>query len=108
MKKHFYSHIIETSALSLALGELDLSHDERVDLIELTQRNLHHIIMDAILSELSEEDKKQFLEHVASDNHDKVWQLLNTKVDHVEDKIRNAAQELKKELHKDIDQAKRK
>lgn len=101
--KHFYSHIVETSTLSLALGELDLSHEQRLELIELTERNLHHTIMDAILSELSEEDKKKFLHHVATDSHDKVWELLNKKVDRVEEKIKSAAEELKKDLHKDIE-----
>jgi len=52
--------------------------------------------------------KKEFLQHVTSDNHDKVWELLNNKVDHIEEKIQTAAEELKRELHKDIQEAKEK
>lgn len=105
--KHFYSHIIETSSLSIAFGEMDLSKEERLHLISLVESNLHHTILDAVLSELSEEDKKIFLHHVAHDEHDKVWELLNSKVENIEEKIKYAAEEVKKELHKDIQEAHR-
>ena len=104
-KKHFYSHIVETSSVSLALGDMDLLQEERLHLISLVESNLHHTIIDAVLSELSEEDKKIFLHHVAHNEHDKIWELLNKKVENIEDKIRNVAEEVKKELHKDIHDA---
>ncbi len=100
--KHFYSHIVETSSLTLALADIDLSHEERLHLLQLTEENLHHTILDAVLSELSEEDKKLFLQHVATNSHDKVWNLLHTKVGNIEEKIQKVVHELKKELHKDI------
>lgn len=108
MKKHFYSHIVETSSLSLALGDMDLSQEERLHLVSLVESNLHHTILDAVLSELSEEDKKIFLHHVAHNEHDRVWELLNKKVENIEEKIKNAAESLKKELHKDIEDARSK
>lgn len=103
--KHFYSHIIETSSLSIALGEMDLSHEERVHLISLTESSLHHAILDAILSELSEEDKKEFLSHVSSDNHEKIWKFLRAKIKNIEEKIKKTADDLHKELHEDIKKA---
>lgn len=106
MKKHFYSHLIETSQLSLALGDMELSKDERIHLLSLVESNLHHLILDVVLSELSEEDKKIFLEHVATNSHDKVWELLNKKVANIEEKIKKAAEDLKKELYQDIREAK--
>lgn len=105
MKKNFYSHIIETSSLSLALGDMDLSQEERVHLISLAEDNLHHTILDAVLSELSDEDKKLFLVHLTESNHDKIWKLLNEKIENVEGKIKNIAETLKKELHEDIENA---
>ncbi len=107
-KKHFYSDIVETSSLSLALGNLDLTLDERKELIGLVEINLHKIIMDLVLSELSEDDKKQFLLHIASDHHEKTWHLLKTKIDHIEEKIQKAAKDLEKQLHEDIKEAKKK
>ena len=105
MKKHFYSHIVETSSVSLELGNMDLSQEERVHLISLVDANLHHAILDTVLSELSEEDKKIFLSHVAAYDHDKIWKLLNEKVKGIEEKIKKAAEDLKIELHKDIKEA---
>ena len=108
MKIHFYSHIVETSSISLALAEMDLTPDERKHLIELASGNLHNAILDVVLSELSDKDKEQFLELLANDENDKIWKLLIDRVDHIEDKIRQAAEDLKKELHKDIEESHRK
>lgn len=105
MKKYFYSHIVETSSISLSLGNMDLSQEERLDLLALADKNLHHTILDTVLSELSEEDKKLFLTHVASDDHDRVWELLNKKTKNIEEKIKQIAEEIKKELHWDIQEA---
>jgi len=108
MQKYFYSNLIDTTSITLELAEMDLTQEERVHLVSLVESNIHHAILDIVLSELSEEDKKEFLNHLTSDNHDKVWELLNSKVEHIEDKIKVAAQELKKELHKDIREAREK
>src|SRR3989344_1458699 len=99
MKMHFYSHIVETSSVSLALGELELTKDERRHLVSLVEENLHHAILESVLSELSEKDKQEFLVLLATDEHDKIWKLLKDRVDHIEDKIRQTAEDLKKELH---------
>lgn len=102
MKKYFYTHIIDTSSLSLELGNMNLTPKERLHLISLIDSNIHHEILDLILSELNPEDKKTFLSHLASEDHDKIWKLLNSKVDNIEEKIKKTAEDIKKELHKDI------
>lgn len=101
-QKYFYSHIIETSIISLELGKMDLAPSERVHLVSLVESQLHHVILDIVLSELSEEDKKIFLQHLSLDNHDKIWEHLKNRIENIEEKIKKAAEELKKELHKDI------
>lgn len=108
MKKHFYSHIVETSTVSLALGDLELLQSERLELLSLAHNNLHHAILDTVLSELSEVDKKLFLQHLAVDDHNKIWELLKNKIENIEEKIRKVTYEVKKELHQDIDEAKKK
>ena len=100
--RNFYSHIVDTSTLSLELGDMDLAQEERVELIALIDSNLHQVVLDAVLSELSEEDKKVFLKHVHINDHDQIWKFLNSKAKNIEEKIVKAAGELKKELHKDI------
>lgn len=105
MKKHFYSHIVETSSISLALGEIELTQEERKHLIELASENLHHAILDAVLSELSDKDKEEFLVLLATEEHDKIWRLLTERIDNIEDKIKQTTKDLEKELHKDIEES---
>lgn len=108
MKKHFYSHIVETSSISLALGEIELTQEERKHLIDLASENLHHAILDAVLSELSDKDKEEFLVLLATDEHDKIWNLLTERVENIEDKIKKTTEDLKKELHRDIEESHKK
>ena len=104
--KHFYSHLIEVESIIVELDKMGLSDREKLHLASLVDSSLHHIILDAVLSELSEEDKQKFLVHFKNNDHDKIWQLLNEKVDKIEEKIKTCADDLKKELHKDLKEAK--
>lgn len=106
MKKYFYSHIIEIDSLTIELDQMDLSIDEKNYLIDLLHSNLHHAILDFILSQLSEEDKKVFLAHLSRNKHDKIWNHLKEKIENVESKIKKTAEDLKKEFHKDIKEIK--
>lgn len=108
MLKNFYTHLINYEEVYIELDKLDLSEKERHHLAELIDANLHNSIIEAVLSELSDKDKHVFLKHLSEQNHDKIWELLNTKADNIEDKIRLAAEDLKKEIHKDIKEAKNK
>ena len=108
MKKHFYSHVVETASISLALAEMDMSNTERKHLLDLVEANLHHSILDAVLSELSEKDKHEFMELYAEGDDKKIWKLLNERVDNIEDKIKKTAKDLEKELHKDIKESREK
>ncbi|KKQ57322.1 MAG: hypothetical protein US77_C0022G0013 [Microgenomates group bacterium GW2011_GWC1_38_14] len=102
MKKAFYSHLIDTSSISLALGDMELTQEERIHLISLVESSLHHAVLDMILSELNEGDREEFVKQLADEDDEKIWNFLNKKIDNIEKKIRNTAEELKKELHKDI------
>jgi hypothetical protein len=107
-KKYFYTHIIDISTLSLELGDMDLTPKERMHLISLIDSNIHHEILDLILSELSPADKKTFLSHLSSENHDRVWKFIKGKISNIEEKIAKTAQDIKKEFHKDIKEIKSK
>lgn len=100
--KHFYSHIIDAESIYIEVNKMDISEDEKNELIAIAESNIHHVVMDAILSELNESDKKKFVEHLHSDNNEELWKLLNSKIENVEEKIKKSAEDLKKELHKDI------
>lgn len=108
MNKHFYSHLVSIESVKIELDSLDLSSHEKAHLIHLAHSNIHSIIVEAVLSELSEEDKKLFLTHVSFDDHERVWELLNKKVTNIEGKIKKASDDLIKQLHRDIRELKEK
>ncbi|HSD98379.1 MAG TPA: hypothetical protein VLB73_01605 [Patescibacteria group bacterium] len=103
---HFYSKLVKTDSLVAALNELDLSDDQKAHLLGIVESSLHHAILDAILSELSEKDKTIFLDYVTENDDDKIWKFLNAKIDKIEEKIVQTAEGLKKELHQDIEETK--
>lgn len=107
MKKHFYSHIIELSTIHATLDSLGLTVEEKEELIIIAESNIHHIVINTILSELSEDDKKTFLAHIAKDKHEESLQLIKNKIENVEEKIKTAGEALLKELHADIEEAKK-
>ncbi len=108
MKKHFYTHIVEIDSMFIALDLLDIKKEEREELIVIIESSVHHVVLDTVLSQLSEEDKKTFLSHVHSEKHDAVWELLQGKTKNIEKKILKAVEKLKKDLHRDITKAKSK
>lgn len=105
--KHFYEHLIEIESITFELDKLDLDEQQKIHLASLVDSSLHHAILDAILSELSDQDKRVFLKHLSENDHLKIWKFLNAKVENIEDKIKSAAKDLKEELHKDIKESKR-
>ncbi len=105
--KPFYAHLIEIESLTIELDKLDLTSEQKIHLASLIDSSLHHTILDAILSELPDADKRVFLQHLRTNDHQKIWKFLTAKVDNIEEKIKNAADQLKAELHADIKKAKR-
>lgn len=103
--KFFYSHLVETSEISLRLGEMDLSSDERLHLTNLVEANIHSEIVDGVLSELSEDDKKIFLQNLISENHNQTWSHLNKKIERLEEKIKAIVNNAKAEFLNDINEA---
>lgn len=106
MSKHFFSHLVEVDTLHVELDNLDLTEDQKEEVKKLLDESIYHTVLEAILSELSEEDKKIFLTHLIEDNHGKIWDFVNGKVENIEDKIVKAAEDIKKELHSDIKETK--
>lgn len=87
---------------------MDLTEEQKVHLTSLIDSSLHHTILDAILSQLSPQDKRVFLQSLQEDDHSKIWKFLNEKVDNIEDKIKKVAEGLKNELHEDLKEVKNK
>ena len=107
MKKHFFSHLIEVDTLHVELNNLELTDDQKVEIKKLLDESIYHTVLETILSELTEEDKKIFLTHLIADDHGKIWNFVNGKVENIEEKIIKAAEDIKKELHGDMRRTKK-
>lgn len=106
MKKHFYSHLVEVDEIHVELEDHPLNEEEKNEVKKIIDESIYHTVLEAILSELSEEDKKVFLSHLATDDHGKIWDFVNNKVENIEDKIKKAADDIKAKIHTDIKEAK--
>ena len=102
MKKQFYSHLVSIKILSIELDGLNLSSKEKEELLELAHKNIHEEVMDTIASDLEGEDKKRFLELVEAGEHEKVWMHINEKTKNIEARIKQAVDQIRKELTEDI------
>ena len=107
MKKHFFSHLVEIDVLESEIDNFELPSEEKDELKHLVHENIYHSVLDAILSEMNEEDKKVFLSHLVDDDHEKIWGFVNKKVLFIEDKIKKAAEDIKEEIHKDVKSTKK-
>jgi hypothetical protein len=105
--KHFYSHLIEIHEIYLSLSEMELSDQERGHLVSLTEANIHATVVNTVLPQLSEEDKKIFLKNLVANNHDETWRHLSDRIRNIEVKLSKSLQALKNELLKDIEESKK-
>ncbi|MBI3984820.1 MAG: hypothetical protein HY344_02645 [Candidatus Levybacteria bacterium] len=104
--KHFYSHLVETTHITLELASLDVTSEERVHLLSLVEANIHSTVVSKTLSQLSEEDKKTFLKNLALENHEQTLSHLKTKVNDIEEKLKKEIDRVTKELLEDVKKVK--
>ena len=106
--KYFYQNYIVIEDLITELHGLDLSDEERHHLATLIDSQLHHVILDEILSNLAEDDKKIFLDKINKDpESEEIMDFLNEKIENIEEKISKVSGQLVKELHSDVKEAKK-
>ncbi|MEK7551600.1 MAG: hypothetical protein AAB532_03290 [Patescibacteria group bacterium] len=55
--KHFYSHLVETTHITLEIAELDVTSKERVHLLSLVEANIHTTVVSSVLDQLEPEEK---------------------------------------------------
>lgn len=106
--KYFYAEIIKMDSVITQLDELDLTEGQKITLSELVDSTIHQTILDVAFSGLSLQDKRAFAEKVKNDPTDKtLLDFLRERTDNIEEEIIAAVEELKKDLEKDIKEAKR-
>lgn len=104
----FYQKLIIIEPILEELHNMDLSDEERGYLASLVDSSLHHAILDEILSNLNEADKKMFLKRLHENPEDEeLLRFLNEKIEGVEEKIKKVSEALVKEMHEDVKEAKK-
>lgn len=106
--KKFYSHLIEIESLTVELDKIELADHEKHDLAQLVDANIQNVILDAILSKLPDEEKRKFAELASGEDHEKIWEFLKSKSEDIEEDIKKAAEQIKKQMREDIEEAKKK
>ncbi len=105
--KYFYTKYLILEEFLEEFHKLDLSDKERNNLASLVDSSLHHAILDEILSNLKNEDKKLFINLLKQDpSSEKLMEFLKGKVEGIEEKIKKVSSELIKEMHEDVKKAK--
>ena len=102
MVKHFYSFVVETETLFMEIDSLEISDNEKTHLKSLAESHIHSSVLDTILSELSPDNKRTFLSHINSKEHERTWKFVNTLIENAEEKIAAVANKVKKDLLEDL------
>lgn len=88
--------------ITLEIAELNVTPDERMHLLSLVDANIHSSVVSTVLENLSEHDKKIFLQNLSNDDHEKTWDHLKEKIEDAEDKIQKTIEETVRELLEDV------
>lgn len=107
MKKYFYSHFVEIESISRSLNTLDISKKEKQHLVSLAEENVHYTVIDRVLNELSNEDKKTFLSTLQKENHEEMWEFLKGKIKDIESILKSASENVLSSLKDDIQNLKK-
>ena len=83
MGKYFYAHIIDPEDLHRELDVLDITSHEKNHLTLILESSLHHQIIDLVLTELPDEHKKSFMLHLANDDNESTWKVVELSLIHI-------------------------
>jgi hypothetical protein len=104
--KTFYSHIVDWQQVVVRMEELEIDEHDRIGLSNLLEETLHSHIVAAVLDELDEKDRENFVRLMRDGDDGKIWEFLDKRVLNIENKIKQAADDLEEKIHEDIKEAK--
>lgn len=104
MNNKFYNHLIKIEPLHNKLSEYDIDINQRDEILSLLHSHIHITVIDVVLSELQEEEKKEFLHLVAiKEDHDGAWNFIITKIPEGEEKVKKAIDDIIDSFLNDLD-----
>lgn len=99
--------LMEQDSLLKELGLAEFDAKQQSELFELMMDILEIKVMDAVLSELSDEEKKEFTIILLGENPDAAKEFLNKRIKNLDKKLDDVVKDFKAELVKDISDAKK-
>ncbi len=102
IKKQFYNHLVEIEYLHEELETLDLSDSEKNELKHHVHSSVHYVVLDIVLSELSPDHKKKFIEHLNTSNHEELWKHLRENTQNIEEKLKEGIHTIIGEFHSEV------
>lgn len=108
MNKIFYDHLVVREEIIAELDKHVIAVEEREELVQLVDENLHHHVLDVILSSLPVEKHEEFLVRFHNTPFDeRLLDYLKEMDKDIEEKITEVAKKVKSELLAEIKRAKK-
>jgi len=99
MTKIFYDHLTQISEVTDKLNRHKISVEEREELIQLVDENIHHRVLNVILKNLPKEKHEEFLIKFHHKPHDPgLLDYLMQEIGDIEKIITAEANQVKKEI----------
>ncbi len=103
MAKIFYDHLTITEEITVELDNYQIDKEEKEEIIQLMDENIHHRVLDVILKKLPKEKHNEFLKQFAASPQDlKLLDYLRQEIADIEELITQEAKLVKKELLAEI------
>lgn len=103
MAKIFYDHLTITEEVTVELDHYQIDKEEKEEIIQLIDENIHHRVLDVILQKLPKEKHEEFLrQFTLSPEDNKLLDYLRQEIADIEELIIAEANTVKKELLAEI------
>jgi hypothetical protein len=107
--KIFYDHLIEIEEIEVELDRHEINSDDREELLRIIDENIHHDVLNLILTSLSKEKHEPFLTKFHQTPHDvELLKYLKEEInEEIEERIKEEIKKVKKEVLSEIKRAKK-
>ncbi len=94
--KLFYDHLVFREEISKELRKYNLTVQEHIELVQISDETIHFEILDVIFSNLPKQKHKEFLDKMHQRPHDvKLIEDLKAEINDIEAKIEERAKKAK-------------
>lgn len=108
MSKIFYDHLIKIEEVTIELDNYELTIEEKSEFISLIDETLHNHTLEVILTSISKNLREDFLSMFHQAPHKlELLDFLKKEAPDIEEKIKNCAEKIKKNILVEIKKSKK-